>query len=121
MRLETRAGEVSKAITRRCQSVCNLATEITVTLPGAYGVLNIQIMHDDSTGDLNVIEINPRFGGGYPLTHAAGAPMTTWMIEEAFGLPCMARSDGWCESVMMLRFDDAVFISADDAGVKLTR
>lgn len=118
MRLETRGGEVSKGVTRRCQPVIDLATRIAESLPGARGVMNIQIMYDDSTDDLNVIEINPRFGGGYPLTEAAGASMTRWVIEDALGLPSSVRSDTWNEDVVMLRYDEAVFVSAESVGME---
>lgn len=118
MRIETRGGEVSKGITRKCQPVLDLAIRVAESLPGARGVMNIQIMYDDSTDDLNVIEINPRFGGGYPLTEAAGAPMIRWVIEESFGLPSSTRSDTWRENVVMLRYDEAVFVSAEAAGME---
>jgi len=117
LRLETRAGEVSKGITAREPAVIDLARRVAEALPGARGVLNIQIFYDKPTGTLNVIEINPRFGGGYPLTHAAGAPMTRWVIEEALGLPCTARDDQWRDGLVMLRYDEAVFISREQAGL----
>ena len=118
LRLETRAGEVSKGVTVRNEHVLTIARRTAEALPGARGVINIQIFHDENTGVTNVIEINPRFGGGYPLTHQAGAPMIRWLIEETLGMPCSARDD-WREGVVMLRYDEAVFVDAVAAGVKL--
>ena len=37
--------------------------------------------------------------------------------EERLGLPSTARSDGWKDGVVMLRFDEAVFVSRDEAGL----
>lgn len=121
LRLETRGGEVSKGVTVRNSAVIEAARHVVDALPCARGVLNIQIFHDEASGQVSVIEINPRFGGGYPLTHQAGAPMARWLIEEAMDLPCSARDDQWREGVVMLRYDDAVFVSAEEAGVPLPR
>ena len=56
-----------------------------------------------------VFEINARFGGGFPLTHRAGARFTRWLLEEAAGLLSTAHND-WQEGVTMLRYDAAVFV-----------
>ncbi|NBC11518.1 MAG: ATP-grasp domain-containing protein [Planctomycetes bacterium] len=117
LRLETRSGEVSKGVAAREAAVIDLARRVAEALPGARGVLNIQIFYDKPSGQLNVIEINPRFGGGYPLTHAAGAPMARWVIEEAMGLPCTARDDQWQDGLVMLRYDEAVFVTREQAGL----
>ncbi len=60
-----------------------MARLVAEALPGACGVMNIQIFHDESTGALNVSEINPRFGGGYPLTHQ-GRLYTSHAAADAF-------------------------------------
>lgn len=117
-RLETRGGEVSKGVTVRHQAIEALACRVAEALPGGRGVMNIQIFYDHATRELQVIEINPRFGGGYPLSHEAGAPMVRWVIEEALGRPCTASMDCWRDGVVMLRFDDAVFIDRDRAGLR---
>jgi sugar O-acyltransferase (sialic acid O-acetyltransferase NeuD family) len=114
LRIETRGGEVSKAMTLRCEPVEQLARQVAERLPGGHGVLNIQVFYDQPTGQINVIEINPRFGGGYPLTHEAGAPMTRWILEEMLGLPLTARNDLWTDQLVMLRFDEAVFLPAHE-------
>jgi carbamoyl-phosphate synthase large subunit len=118
-RIETRGGEVSKGVTVRNRDVMDLAWQVAETLPGAYGVMNIQIFHDAATNQLAVIEINPRFGGGYPLSEQAGAPMTRWLLEDVLKLPSTSRADMWREGVVMLRYDAAVFVEARDAGLEL--
>jgi carbamoyl-phosphate synthase large subunit len=108
-RLEVRGGEVSKGMTVRNAAVAALARRIAEALPGARGVLNVQIFHDETTDRMAAIEINPRFGGGYPLSHEAGAAMTRWLLEDILQLPSSARDDLWREGVVMLRYDEAVF------------
>jgi carbamoyl-phosphate synthase large subunit len=113
-RLEVRAGEVAKAVTVRDEAMISLATRIAETLPGAYGVLNIQVFQDADT--LRVIELNARFGGGFPLAYAAGAYYPDWLVEEIIGAPSTITT-GWHAGLVMLRYDDAVFVSDADAGL----
>lgn len=111
LRIETRAGEVSKGQACRIPAVEQLAARVAESLPGAWGVINTQIFFDPATSIANVIEINPRFGGGYPLTHRAGAHMARWVIEEITGKQLTAANDLWEDGLTMLRYDDAVFVS----------
>jgi carbamoyl-phosphate synthase large subunit len=115
LRLETRAGEVSKGQTCRCRPIEEAAIRVGESLPGAWGVINTQIFYDAPSGRVNVIEINPRFGGGYPLSHRAGAPMARWLVEEIAGLLLTAPNDQWEDGLTMLRYDDAVFVSREAA------
>ncbi len=113
-RIEVRAGEVSKAVTVRNEAVIQLASSIAEKLPGAYGPLNIQIFLDDSSGEMNVIEINPRFGGGFPLAWQAGGKFPRWIIEEILGRPSTATDDQWQDGLVMLRYNGAVFVDQSE-------
>ncbi len=119
LRIETRGGEVNKGMTVRNQKLQDTACAVAEALPGGAGVMNIQIFYDEATDDLNVIEINPRFGGGYPLSHEAGAPMSQWMIEEAMGLPLTAVENEWTNGLVMLRYDDALFLPRSETGLSM--
>jgi len=116
-RLEVRHGEVSKGITRRHEGLEALASQICEALPGAYGPMNVQIFLDDDTGAMNVIEINARFGGGYPLAFEAGAHYPQWIVEEILGHGSSARPDAWTDGLVMLRYDEAVYLKAAAAGL----
>jgi len=109
-RLEVRAGEVSKARAVRNKAVQDLAMEVVERLPGAYGALNVQLFWDEATDALNIIEINARFGGGFPLAWQVGARYPQWLIEEILGLPSTVERDSWDNGIVMLRYDDAVFV-----------
>ena len=50
---------------------------------------------DEQTDEVAIIELNARFGGGFPLSREAGADFPRWMLEELIGLPSTARADGW--------------------------
>lgn len=113
-RLEVRAGEVSKAVTIHHQGLEQLGLQIAEALPGAYGPLNVQVFADEDA--LQVIELNPRFGGGYPLSWRAGADFARWLVEDAAGRQPTAVAP-WRSGVVMLRYDDAVFVPAERVGL----
>lgn len=105
-RVTTRAGEVEKGVTERNEAICDIGWKLANTLEGVRGVICFQAIVTEN-GPF-VFEINARFGGGYPLAHAAGAECARWLLEEAAGLEPTA-SDSWREGVRMLRYDAAIF------------
>ena len=105
-----RAGEVSKSVTVRHTEVIAVVRRLVEELPDAFGALNVQCFVDGD--DVRVIEINARFGGGFPLTLKAGADFPRWLLEEHLGLPSTVETDGWADSLVMLRYDAAVFVHA---------
>jgi carbamoyl-phosphate synthase large subunit len=108
MRIESRGGEVSKGLTSRNRNLMNLGTEIAEKLPGARGALNVQCFVDRS-GNSKVIEINARFGGGFPLANRAGAKFPRWMLESLLRR-CSTASCEWQDNLLMLRYDSAIFV-----------
>ncbi len=67
------------------------------------------------TDEVAIIELNARFGGGFPLSREAGADFPRWMLEELTGRPSTARADGWRAGLVMLRYDAAVFVQDETA------
>jgi carbamoyl-phosphate synthase large subunit len=114
-RLEVRAGEVSKGVTVKDERLMDLGRRVAEALPDARGALNVQCFLDED-GAIAIIEINARFGGGYPLAHQAGARFTDWLLAEQEGAE-IAPYDDWTDDLAMLRYDDAVFV----AGAGLAR
>lgn len=112
LRLETRGGEVSKGRTERVPRLRTVVEDLCRQLPGARGVLTVQAFYDAVGGEVKVIEINPRFGGGYPLSYAAGADFPRWLLQEQLERPVQASDFAWSGGMTMLRYDDAVFIPA---------
>jgi carbamoyl-phosphate synthase large subunit len=110
-RMEIRAGEVSKGITVKDRRLMDLARAVAEALPGAYGPLNIQCFMEES-GTIRIIEINARFGGGYPLAHRAGGRFTDWLLDELDGKG-LSYCDDWIDDLAMLRYDEAVFVSGN--------
>jgi carbamoyl-phosphate synthase large subunit len=80
-RLEVRGGEISKGITRK-DKILHALKKSLARLEGARGVVTLQIFADPGRENILGIEINPRFGGGYPMSHAAGADFPGMLIKE---------------------------------------
>jgi len=107
LRMEVRTGEVWKGRTERVPILHRLAQRLGETLRGARGPIGFQAIINEE-GKAAVLELNARFGGGYPLTHQSGANFARWLLEETAGLKSSAN-DTWAEGVTMLRYDAAVF------------
>ena len=114
LRIEVRAGEVSKGVTVRHKKLIEFVTQCAQALPGAFGVVNVQTF-EDAEGDLYVSEINPRFGGGFPLSYHAGADFPWWLYLMLKGKLDRSQLEGWQEGMVMLRYDDELIFKADSA------
>jgi carbamoyl-phosphate synthase large subunit len=109
LRLETRSGEVSKGMTAAELRIMEEAMRIVRCLPGPRGVLTLQCILPDS-GIPQFFEINARFGGGVPLSIEAGANFPLWLLSEYLGKTPDVGCPGFRPQVLMLRYDDAIFI-----------
>jgi carbamoyl-phosphate synthase large subunit len=108
-RIETRAGEISKGITR-AGALYDFCFEHFARLEGARGCITIQLFAGPEDDRFFGIEINPRFGGGFPLSYAAGARYPRWLIEEYLLDREVAFFDEWRAGVLMLRYDAKVIV-----------
>jgi carbamoyl-phosphate synthase large subunit len=109
LRIETRAGEVSKGRTTKNLSLIAAVKHVAESLPDAVGCITIQCFLQ-ANGDIYFIEINPRFGGGYPLSYQAGADFPSWIIQLFNGNRPQVAIDEWEDNLVMLRYDDAIFV-----------
>jgi carbamoyl-phosphate synthase large subunit len=109
LRMETRAGEISKGRTTKNPALIAAAKQVAESLPGAVGCVTIQCFLQ-ANGDILFIEINPRFGGGFPLSYQAGADFPTWLLQLFNGERPHIEIDDWEDNLVMLRYDDAIFV-----------
>ena len=117
-RLEVRAGEVSKSVTVRWPEAEAVVARAVDALPQAYGAITVQFFATGRDPDtIRIIEVNTRYGGGYPLSWEAGARYPRWTLEELLGLPSTAAPDQWRDGLVMLRYDDAVFVDRSEVGL----
>ncbi|MGB3797451.1 MAG: ATP-grasp domain-containing protein [Alteraurantiacibacter sp.] len=108
LRISVRAGEVEKGRTVRRDDFETIARNLAAAMPGARGVLCFQLFDDPDLGP-RVIEINARFGGGYPLADRAGGHFAENVLRTAIKQPLVDCHD-WQDGLTMLRYDNAVFV-----------
>jgi carbamoyl-phosphate synthase large subunit len=113
LRIETRAGEISKGLTVKNPALIAAAKQVVESLPGAIGCITVQCFLQ-SNGEIFFIEINPRFGGGYPLSYQAGADFPSLIMRLFNGETPEIAIDDWEDNLVMLRYDDAVFVKNDE-------
>lgn len=82
-KLAMRAGETDKAVTVDLPEVREMGKKIGETL-GHIGNLDVDIMQR-ADGAYCVLELNPRFGGGYPFSYEAGVNMPKAIIQWVKG------------------------------------
>jgi carbamoyl-phosphate synthase large subunit len=110
IRLEVRAGEVSKSKTVKDREVIQITCRLLERLRAA-GPMTVQGFKTRS-GALLFTEINPRFGGGVPLTFAAGVNYALLIHDMLAGHPIERSVDDFRE-MLMLRYDQAFYQCVD--------
>lgn len=110
-RIEVRGGEISKGCTDKGLLLHHLRDRLG-SLAGARGCLTLQVFQDPESQQRPVvgIELNARFGGGYPMSHAAGGRFADWLVAENLANQLLAYRDDWEHGVTFLRYDEHVVV-----------
>lgn len=110
-RIEVRDGEVYKALTMNNALVPYIKSNLDY-IEGAIGCLTAQFfLHKKDDTKIYGIEINPRFGGGYPLSYLSGANFTKWIIEEyLLEKEIGEKFEVWENNLLMIRYDDEILV-----------
>ena len=108
-RIKIRAGEINKGLTEK-EPLTKYLYDRLETFEGCVGCICIQVFLNSQTNDVVGIEINPRFGGGYPQTYAAGGNYPEYLIREYFLGEEIQYKEDWKDHLLMLRYDDAVYV-----------
>ncbi|MDI3546987.1 MAG: carbamoyl-phosphate synthase large subunit [Halanaerobiales bacterium] len=106
-RIEIRAGEVSKALTVKDDSLINWSKKIIEGL-GIIGPANLQAIITPE-GNFKFIEINPRFGGGVPLSCRAGINYPLLIARMVAGEKIDPFIGDFEADLAMLRYDTPLF------------
>lgn len=113
-RIAVRAGEVLK--TRICMddTIIQESRQLIENFKPC-GPLTVQLIRQKETGDDYYIEINPRYGGGAPLSMKAGARSAETVLRLLCGEKAEYSQSGY-NGAIYSRFDQSVCI---DAGERL--
>ena len=108
-RIEVRAGEISKGRTVK-NAIIPFLKEKLGYIEGCVGCICVQLFFHPEHHDIIGIEINPRFGGGYPLSYQCGGNFPEWLIREYFLGEQVEYREDWKDGMLMLRYDDAIYV-----------
>ena len=82
-KLSMRGGETDKSVTIKDNRIQTLAIDLGGKLKH---ICNLDIDVLEYNGAIYVIDLNPRFGGGYPATHEAGVNLLEQLLLLANGV-----------------------------------
>lgn len=105
-KLSMRAGETDKSVMVDLPELTKLATILGNAL-GHIGNLDCDFFEKD--GKYYLLEMNPRFGGGYPFTHSSGinyvSALISWLkgSEYAFESSKAAYGTIWAKCDMIIK------------------
>ncbi len=109
-RWQVRTGEVTKGVVVKDLDIMHAGRHVVETLgPSVRGLVTLQCIVTPERR-IRFIEINPRFGGGAPLSITAGADFPGWLLQELAGRPPSIAFDGFTHGLCMLRYDWSVFL-----------
>ena len=80
-----RSGETDRAVSVDADRFEIIARGVADAVPHP-GVIDVDVLIDERD-TAYVIDINPRFGGGYPFSHMAGAHVPSAYVAWKAGLP----------------------------------
>ena len=114
-RVVIRAGVIDRGRTVRSEALTNLALAACGALP-FIGPINIQCRMRGN--EPVIIEINPRFSGGIPLTIAAGADFPKMLVSLALGQRVEPAIGAFREQLWMLNHESALFLEPSRMGLQ---
>jgi carbamoyl-phosphate synthase large subunit len=104
LRIATRSGEISKGKIIRDKDIINDVTKL-IKIMRPIGHITVQLMKTKK--GIEYIEINPRFGGGAPMSIMSGADSCENLFKLLMGEK-LVYNENYKENVTFLRFDSSI-------------
>ena len=102
-KIKMRAGETDKAISFKDVRLFELV-ERFVSEAGFCGPLDIDVF--EINGEYYISEVNPRFGGGYPLAYEAGCNHMNLILNNLKGIKNKKNIGAYEEGVYMMKYNE---------------
>ncbi|MGH3130489.1 MAG: ATP-grasp domain-containing protein [Gaiellaceae bacterium] len=112
--IESKGGESIKGMTVKDWELIEVGRSVAEALP-IWGPANVQCFREPS-GRYEVTDVNPRFGGAFPLPLAAGSRYPDLALALAAGERPEPRVGDFREGVVMTRFFSHLCLTADGDG-----
>lgn len=100
-KLLSRMGETERSVTIECPELVALAGRLIQDV-GIIGPFDADFFRD-SEGKLWVLELNLRFGGGYPVSHLAGARFPELIVRMIRGEVVERTSEDYLRGITMMK------------------
>ena len=109
IRMATRSGEIAKG---RIVKDIDIIKDVTRLMNELKPVGHITVQCRKTSKGIEYIEINPRFGGGAPMSIMAGADSCENLYRLLRG-EVLSYNDEFRENVTFLRFDSCIMLNED--------
>lgn len=109
-RLAVRSGEVLKTRISQDDTMISEMLKLVADYKPC-GQITVQLIQDEKTGDNYYIEINPRFGGGAPLSIKAGADSAKAVLKMLSGKKLVYQYKAARDGAIYSRFDQSVCVN----------
>lgn len=107
-----RNGESATAISVDNSPFIDLAQQMNQVL-GIRGICSLDVIVDHD-GVTHVIDINPRFSGGYPFNHLAGADVPQFMVASLVGRRPVSEWANYRLAVVSAKHEGMISFAAPD-------
>ena len=114
--IESKGGESIKGMTIRDDELIRFACRVSEALP-IIGPANVQCFREPN-GELQVTDVNPRFGGGFPLPTAAGSRYPELALALANGERPEPRLGEFREGIVMTRYFSQVILDGSEVALE---
>jgi carbamoyl-phosphate synthase large subunit len=112
--IESKGGESIKGMSINDEELIEFGCRVAEALP-IWGPANIQCFREDD-GRLLITDVNPRFGGAFPLPLAAGSRYPELALALAAGERPEPRVGEFRAGVVMTRFFSDLCLTAGEGG-----
>lgn len=110
-KLSMRAGETEKAVSFKDSDLFDYL-DAFISESGFSGPVDIDLFNVGGT--YYISEVNPRFGGGYPLAYECGCNFMDLIKRNLSGEANQRRIGGYEENVCMMKYNDLLVIPESD-------
>ena len=103
-----RAGETDKAVSFKDKRLFQLIEKF-VNEAGFRGQIDIDVF--DVNGEYYISEVNPRFGGGYPLAYGCGCNHMRMIVKNLQGNANTRNIGNYDEGVYMMKYNEVMIVN----------
>lgn len=102
-KLRMRAGETEKSLSIKNEYIEKLVISAVKEI-GLIGPVDVDVM--EQNGEYYILEINPRFGGGYPHAFECGVNFPKLLATNAMGVANEVDLHSYKENVLAMKYTD---------------